>query len=113
MTKGGPAAGSRLLVLGAGVFQLSIIRKAHELGAYVITADNVPSNPGHRIANQSINCSTTETQTLIGQAIDLGIDGVVTAASDVAVPTVAAVRTAVGLPAQLSPAVAYRMSRVR
>ena len=110
MTKGGPAAGSRLLVLGAGVFQLSIIRKARELGAYVITADNVPSNPGHRIANQSINCSTTETQKLIGRAIDLGIDGVVTAASDVAVPTVAAVRTTLGLPAQLSPALARNLS---
>jgi biotin carboxylase len=103
MTVGGPAAESRLLVLGAGVFQLSIIRRARELGAYVITADHTPSNPGHRIANQTIDCSTIETAEIISQARQLGIDGVVTAASDVAVVTMAAVRSVLGLPGAFTP----------
>jgi biotin carboxylase len=105
-----PAVGSKLLVLGAGIFQLSTISRARELGAYVVTADNIPANPGHQIADESIDISTLEAEMLIGRARELGIDGVLTVGSDIAVPTVAAIRSALDLPAAFNPKLAQTLS---
>lgn len=88
----------RLMILGAGTGQLPMIRKAVDLGCYVITVDNIPENVGHRLAQHSINCSTVDHPALLKFARELAIDGVVTFASDVATTGVAFIAEQLGLP---------------
>lgn len=88
----------RLLVLGAGLYQLAGIRRAVELGYEVITADNAPSNPGHALASSSVNVSTTDVGRVVDTAKRLRVDGVVTFASDAATESVAACVEELGLP---------------
>lgn len=85
------------MVLGAGPFQIPGIRKAVARGHEVVTVDNVPGNPGHRLAHASVHCSTTDAEGVLAAARDLAVDGVCTFSSDVAVPTVAYVSRALGL----------------
>ncbi len=100
---------ARLLVLGAGLYQLAGIRRAVGLGCEVITVDNVPLNPGHGLAASSLNVSTTDVEGVVEAARTLAVDGVVTFASDVATEAVAACVHELGLPGP-EPAVVNRMS---
>jgi len=88
----------RLMILGAGPFQAPAIRKAVELGCYVITVDYIPHNIGHQFGHKYINCSTTDKESVLRAAIELKIDGICTFSSDVAVPTMAYVSDQLGLP---------------
>ena len=88
----------RLLILGAGAGQLPAILKAVELGLFVITADYLPENIGHKFSNQSVNCSTVNKAGILAAAKGLDIDGITTIASDVATATVAYVAGNLGLP---------------
>lgn len=90
--------GKRLMVLGAGPFQLPLIKRAVELGCHVITLDYLPDNVGHRHSHQCVNVSTAETAEVVAAAGKVGIDGVVTFGSDVATGALAAVADALGLP---------------
>jgi biotin carboxylase len=90
--------GKRLMILGAGPFQAPAIRKAVELGCYVITVDYIPRNVGNLYGHQYVNCSTTDKESVLRAAIDLNIDGICTFSSDVAVPTVSYVSEKLGLP---------------
>lgn len=88
----------RLMILGAGPFQLPAIKKAAELGCHVVTVDNVPGNVGHAFAHQTVNVSTVDKDGVLRAARDLRIDGICTFSSDVAIPTVAYVCEHLGLP---------------
>ena len=44
----------KLLVLGAGLLQLPVIKKAQEMGVYVIAADDDPEAPGMAMADKAI-----------------------------------------------------------
>ncbi|MBW1860592.1 MAG: ATP-grasp domain-containing protein [Deltaproteobacteria bacterium] len=88
----------RLMILGAGPNQLPAIQKAVDLGFYVITADYLPQNVGHRFSHQSVNCSTLDQEGILQAAKELDIDGVMTMASDVATPTVGFVAEQLALP---------------
>ena len=88
----------RLLILGAGAGQLPAILKAVELGLFVITADYMPENVGHRFSSRSIDCSTVDKAGILTAAKALDIDGITTVASDVATATVAFVADRLGLP---------------
>jgi biotin carboxylase len=99
----------KLMILGAGPFQVPGIRKAVELGYYVISVDDRPHNIGHKFSHQYLNCSTTERENLAHQAEELAIDGICTFSSDVAVPSVGYVCDRLRLPG-VSLATARRMS---
>jgi biotin carboxylase len=101
--------GKRLMILGAGPFQVPAIRKAAALGCHVITVDYLPNNVGHPFGHQYINLSTVDQEGVLQAARDLGIDGICTFSSDVAIPTVAHVCEKLGLPGA-SPAVAVTMA---
>jgi biotin carboxylase len=88
----------RLMILGAGPFQVSGIRRAVELGYHVITVDYLPDNFGHKISHDYVNASTTDIAAVITAAREQRIDGIATFSSDVATPTVAAVVDALDLP---------------
>ncbi len=88
----------RILFLGASQFQIAPILYAKEQGHYVITCDYLPSNPGHKFADEYHNVSTTDKEAVLKLATKLKIDGIVAYASDPAAPTQAYVGNKLGLP---------------
>ena len=88
----------KLMILGAGANQLPAIQKAKDLKLFVITADYLPENIGHRFSDISVDCSTVDRDGILAAAKDLEINGIVTIASDVATATVAFVADVLGLP---------------
>jgi len=87
----------KLMILGAGLFQIPLIKKAKQLGCNVITVDYLPDNEGHRYSDHFVNCSTIDKAGVLAAAKSLNIDGILTFASDVAVETVAYVGEQLGL----------------
>lgn len=86
-----------MMVLGGSNFQIPIIRRAKEMGLYVISCDYLPDNPGHQISDEYYNVSTTDKEAVLALAKTLNIDAIVTLSSDPAIPTVAHVADALGL----------------
>ena len=88
----------RILFLGGTSMQIPPLRYAREQGYYVITCDYLPDNPGHKLAHEYHNVSTTDKEAVLALARTLDLDGVVAYASDPAAPTAAYVANALGLP---------------
>ncbi|MEK4424521.1 ATP-grasp domain-containing protein [Solibacillus sp. FSL K6-1523] len=88
----------KLLMLGGSHFQIPAIKKAKEMGYYVITCDYLEDNPGHQFADESYNISTTDKEAVLHLAKSLEIDGIVCYAADSGAPTVAYVAEQLGLP---------------
>lgn len=88
----------RILFLGGTQFQLPPIKYAKSQGHYVITCDYLPENPGHKLADEYHNVSTTDKEAILSLAEKLNIDGIVAYASDPAAPTQAYVGNRMGLP---------------
>ena len=42
----------KIMILGGSRYALPIIKSAHELGLYVITADYLPNNFAHKYADE-------------------------------------------------------------
>jgi len=78
----------KIIVLGAGNYQASLIKKAKELNFYVISVDNNPENIGHRYSHKSYNCSTLDKKQVLSIAKKENIDAIITHASDIAIETI-------------------------
>ncbi len=89
--------GKTILILAASYYQLDAIRTARRLGYRVITTDNVPSNPGHALADVHYDADTTDGKAVLAIARRERIDGVIAAGTDVALPTAAFVAEKLGL----------------
>ena len=87
----------RLLLIGAGPFQLDILRAARRY-AEVAVMDGSPQAPGLLLADIARIVDITDVAKVVEVARELQVSGVVTAASDVAVPAVSAVVRELGLP---------------
>lgn len=88
----------KILFLGAAPTQMPPLHYAREQGHYVITCDYLPDNPGHKLADEWHNVSTTDKDAILALAQKLKIDGIVAYASDPAAPTAAFVAEKMGLP---------------
>lgn len=88
----------RVLFLGGAPTQIPPIKYALEQGHEVITLDYLPENPGHKLAHQYYNISTTDKEAVLEIARVEKIDGIVAYASDPAAPTAAYVAEKMGLP---------------
>ncbi|NJP08458.1 MAG: ATP-grasp domain-containing protein [Leptolyngbyaceae cyanobacterium RU_5_1] len=86
-----------LLVLAASIYQIPTIATAKRLEYRVITTDDVPSNPGHALSDQSYGVSTIDQQAVLEIARQENIDGIIAPCTDVAVPTSAYVAEQLGL----------------
>lgn len=73
----------KLLVLAAGILQIPIIKKAREMGYYVIAADGDPNACGLRYADKSICVNITSASDMLKVALDEKIDGVIHPCSEV------------------------------
>ena len=87
-----------LLVLAASTYQVPAIQTAKALGYRVVTTDNVPSNPGHALADAWHAIDTTDQGAVLALAERERIDGVIAPGTDVAVETAAFVAERLGLP---------------
>lgn len=87
----------KILFLGAAPPQLPPIKYAKSQNYYVITCDYLPSNPGHQLADESYNISTTDKNKVLELAKKLKIDAIVAYASDPAAPTASYVAEKMGL----------------
>jgi len=88
----------KVLMLGGAMQQIPIIKKAKEMGLYVITCDYTPENPGHRYSDEYYNVSTTDLLGVLKLAQEIKPDGIIAYASDPAAPTAAYVAERMGLP---------------
>lgn len=88
----------KLLILGGSYAQIPIIKAARDMGHYVITCDYLVDNPGHQLAHEYYNVSTTDKEAVLSLAESLKVDGIVCYASDSAAQTVAFVGEHLGLP---------------
>src|SRR5215212_655266 len=96
-----------VLFVGAGRHQRRAIKRARELGFRVVAADANPEAPGFAEADEA-EAVGFDVPALTALARDHSADGVVTVASDRAVPIVAAVAEELGLPT-IGTEVAHRM----
>lgn len=88
----------KILFLGGAASQVPPIEYAKNKGYHVITCDYLPENPGHQLADEYFNISTTDKEAVLELAKKLNIDGIVAYASDPAAPTAAYVSEKMGLP---------------
>lgn len=85
-------------MLGASDTQQVAIERAKARGLYVITTDNRPENPGHRLADESYRVSTTDLDGVLALAKACRVDGVISYASDPGALTAAYVSHHLALP---------------
>ena len=88
----------KLMILGGSRYALPVIKAAHELGLYVITADYLPDNVAHRYSDEYCNVSIIDKEATLAAARELQIDGVTSFACDPGVVTAAYVAEQIGLP---------------
>lgn len=75
----------KLMVLAAGLLQIPVIKKAHELGVFVIAVDDDPSAPGMALADKSIvPGGLMNEDKLVAIAKEEHVDGVIHPCSEVA-----------------------------
>ncbi|MBQ6927337.1 MAG: ATP-grasp domain-containing protein [Oscillospiraceae bacterium] len=86
------------MILGGSRYALPVIKAAHALGAYVITADYLPDNIAHRYSDEYCNVSITDQEATLRAAQERQIDGVISFACDPGVVTAAYVAEKLGLP---------------
>ena len=88
----------RIILLGGAYSQIPIIIEAKRQGYYVITCDYLPENPGHKLADQYFNISTTDYEEILKLAKQEKPELVIAYASDPAAPIAAYVSEKLGLP---------------
>jgi len=86
------------MILGGSRYALPVIRAAHDLGVYVITADYLPDNFAHKYSDEYCNISIVEQEAVLKKAIEMQIDGITSFACDPGVLTAAYVAEQMGLP---------------
>lgn len=88
----------RVLMLGGSTSQVCAIKKAKDMGLYVIICDYLRDNPGQNYADEFYLVSTTDKEAVLDLAKKLNLDAVICYASDPAAPTAAYVCEKLGLP---------------
>lgn len=90
----------RIAILPASTYQIPFVKKAVELGLYVITIDNCSDNPCHLLSHkQYSNVSTTDCEQILEICRKEKINAILSPCSDISLPTVARVSQVMGLSA--------------
>ncbi|HAM15007.1 MAG TPA: hypothetical protein DCP91_03940 [Eggerthellaceae bacterium] len=76
-----------VLVLGAGVYQVPLIRAVQRLGYRAIAASIPGDYPGFGIADEAAHVNTVDRQGILDLARERKVAAVLTAGTDVAIPT--------------------------
>lgn len=87
----------RLLVLAAGILQVPVIKKAKEMGIYVIAADGDPNAVGLEYADKAIVVNITSEEDVLKVAHEEHIDGVIHPCSEVSMNVMGRLNDELGL----------------
>ena len=87
----------KIMILGAGVYQVPLIKKAKEMGLYTIVVSIPGHYPGFSFADKIIYENTVDVEKVLQVAREEEIDGICTTGTDVAVMTIGKVCEALGL----------------
>ncbi len=88
----------KILVIGAGIAQTDAIKRAKAIGYYVLASDGSPDAEGLRIAHEGRVIDVKDIEGNLRWAKQKKINGVLSYATDVSLPTVLAIRQALNLP---------------
>ena len=103
----------KILILGAGIYQVPLIKTAKRMGLYTIVA-SIPGNyPGFELADKVCYENTTDVPKILDIARTEKIDGIVTAGTDVAVITIGEVCDRLGLTGLSAEAAAIATDKLR
>ena len=87
----------KLMIMGAGTYQVPLIKAAKELGIYTIAVSIPGKYPGFAFADEVLHINTIDAEAVLSAARERQIDGICTAGTDVAVMTIGKVNDALGL----------------
>ncbi len=87
----------KIMILGAGIYQVPLIKTAKRLGIYAIAVSIPGKYPGFEFADKVYYENTTDYEKILEIARAEQIDGIITAGTDVAVITIGKVCDELGL----------------
>ena len=87
----------KLLVLAAGLLQVPIIKRARNMGYYVIVADGNPEAIGLKYADKAICANITSEEDMLQIARDEHVDGVIHPCSEVSMNVMGRINDELGL----------------
>ncbi|MDB5988717.1 MAG: hypothetical protein JWQ10_120 [Herbaspirillum sp.] len=87
----------RILIVAGGEWQIPIIRKAKELGIFVVNTNLYPDSAGFEFADIGLVANVLDRDKNLEYARQYNVDGVITDQSDIAVTTVAYVAEQLGI----------------
>lgn len=87
----------KLLVLAAGILQITVIKKAKAMGYYVIAADGDPNARGFQYADKAICANITDEDVMLKIAREEGVDGVIHPCSEVSMNVMGRINEELGL----------------
>lgn len=92
--------GKRLLILGGMRISCEIVRKAREMGIYTLVADynKIEDSPGKQIADEAVDLSVIDVDTVVSYIKTHNIDGVFVGFNDMLLPYYAEICEKAGLP---------------
>ena len=85
------------MILGAGIYQVPLIKKAKELGYHTIVVSYPGPYPGFAAADEVLYLDTTDSEAILDAARKLNIKGICTTGTDVAMSSIGLVNDTLGL----------------
>lgn len=87
----------KLLVLAAGILQVPVIKKAKEMGVYVVAADGDENAVGLKLADKPIVVNITSEEDMLRVAREEQVDGVIHPCSEVSMNVMGRINDELGL----------------
>lgn len=87
----------KLLVLAAGILQVPVIKKAREMGVYVVAVDGDPDAVGLKLADKHVVANITSEEDMLRIAREERIDGVIHPCSEVSMAVMGRLNDELGL----------------
>ena len=87
----------KLLVLAAGILQMPVIKKAKEMGMYVVAADGDPNAIGLKLADKPVVVNITSEEDMLRVAREEQVDGVIHPCSEVSMNVMGRINDELGL----------------
>ncbi len=87
----------KLMILGAGIYQVPLIKKAKEMGLYTLVVSIPGDYPGFSLSDENLYINTVDADAVLLAAKEAGIDGICTTGTDVAIGTLGKVCDAMNL----------------
>ena len=86
----------RLLVLAAGILQVPVIKKAREMGYYVVASDGDANAVGLRYADKAIVANITDEEAMLQVALKEKVDGIIHPCSEVSMNVMGYINDSLG-----------------